>query len=157
MCQRLLPTISRAFPLLQCTTIALTSDPSCVCLLLQDAAPKLGMGATALKRLCRIQGLSRWPFRRRRSLHNKAKATGPQRLSPSLSSVAAEVAARDLSPPETLMPSAETRQPICCAPWLCPLHCVALRLNRKPLTCCVVVHTVLHPRMQFCDVALDVV
>jgi len=36
--------------------------------LLQEAATKLGLGITTLKRVCRSNGMTRWPFRKRNSL-----------------------------------------------------------------------------------------
>ena len=40
------------------------------CLLchVQEAAAKLGLGITTLKRVCRSNGMTRWPFRKRNSL-----------------------------------------------------------------------------------------
>ena len=35
---------------------------------LQEAATKLGLGITTLKRVCRSNGMTRWPFRKRNSL-----------------------------------------------------------------------------------------
>ncbi len=37
-------------------------------MLLQEAATKLGLGITTLKRVCRSNGMTRWPFRKRNSL-----------------------------------------------------------------------------------------
>jgi len=36
--------------------------------LLQEAATKLGLGITTLKRVCRSNNMTRWPFRKRNSL-----------------------------------------------------------------------------------------
>ena len=35
---------------------------------LQDAAARLRLGVTTLKRICRAEGVPRWPFRKRNSL-----------------------------------------------------------------------------------------
>jgi hypothetical protein len=41
------------------------TDKGCV---LQDAAEKLGLGITTLKKICRSGGIPRWPFRKRHSV-----------------------------------------------------------------------------------------
>lgn len=42
---------------------------------LQDAAKKLNLGLSVLKRVCRDIGLVRWPYRKRQSLTNVISKT----------------------------------------------------------------------------------
>lgn len=120
------------------------------------------MGATALKKLCREQGLSRWPFRRRRSLlksggPHKTKAPNQQRPSKSLSSTATKVATLGSTEPPTL--SIGYRHPPLLHVVAAPLHffvCiaallgsdVALLFHRKTVRFCWDVFKVLAPSMQ---------
>ena len=51
---------------------------------LQDAAKKLNLGLSVLKRLCRDIGLVRWPYRKRHSLANVISKTQRFLVSPHL-------------------------------------------------------------------------